>query len=610
MGVTRTWVRRAQSVLPFTLCPKSKPINDSNATHAVAQRLETRLNLQMNARAVIVALAVTSLGVAVAHYAPPLPDSQIAPPSRQFGLPFAGAPGVNTWLLGQLYGNTTGAYRRRNTDYRAGQGIHFGMDFSVPCGTPVRAIGDGVVAEVDGPHGSPPHNLVVNHAGNLSSLYGHLQRRSSLRVGQRVKRGDVIGVSGDSQFTCISAPHLHLEIRDRSHQRFFNPVGYMDADWDSLALVGSFGRGYQRDLANPRRWQTLQDQPQARRGGALLNNFAQPWPPMPDGSSAPRYPSRLSLAPRLEPAASDNGALTRLTANACCAGPTWSADSSRVLFIDKPGSDPAAIYGVSATRLSGARREINAVVALSPSGRIAVLPGAQPRLERLSDGRRVTLPTGAGSIAFSGGDAQVAWVLSGTSARFDTTPTRVYAATLEPNGFRLGAPRLVATLYGGGLSGWLGAREVLVTGKSAPAGRDRALRAINVSTLAARGFGAALNYRGISISPSGRWVAYYIAFDSAARNGMYVLDTQSGSRRKLNWLGSYRWRSDNRLAYIPLQLNGAHRLLEWNAQDGATRTLATLEGKVAGDDWQMAPNGSRIVYRSAADKNLYALELP
>ncbi|GGM06756.1 M23 family metallopeptidase [Deinococcus aerophilus] len=227
-------------------------------------------------------LALTSL--AAAHSAPALPDSAIARPDRQFGLPFAGAPGPDTWLLGQGYGNTTGAYRQRRSTYGNLQGIHAGLDFSAPCGTPVRAIGDGVVAEVDGPHGSPPHNVVIDHAGNLSSLYGHLLRRSELRPGTRVTRGQVIGLSGDSQGTCISAPHLHLELRDRAHQRFFNPLPYIAADWDSLALSGSFSRGYEYDLSAPRRWQTPDAQPEARRGAALLNDFQRPWPPAAGGA--------------------------------------------------------------------------------------------------------------------------------------------------------------------------------------------------------------------------------------------------------------------------------------------------------------------------------------
>ena len=94
--------------------------------------------------------------LAAAHYAPALPLNAIAQPARQFGLPFAGVPGPDSWLLGQGYGNTTGAYRQRRSTYGNLQGIHAGLDFSAPCGTPVRAIGDGVVAEVDGPHGSPP----------------------------------------------------------------------------------------------------------------------------------------------------------------------------------------------------------------------------------------------------------------------------------------------------------------------------------------------------------------------------------------------------------------------------------------------------------------------
>ncbi len=570
----------------------------------------------MNPRALIAVFLVGGLGAAIAHYAPALPDSRIASPSRQFGLPFSGKPSVNTWLLGQLYGNTTGAYRRRGSDYRAGQGIHFGMDFSARCGTPVIAIGAGVVSEVDGPHGSPPHNLVINHAGNLSSLYGHLRVRSTLRVGQRVAKGDVIGVSGDSQFTCISAPHLHLEIRDSSHQRFFNPVGYIAADWDSLALIGGFGRGYQRDLANPRRWQSLGDQPQARRGGSSLNNYAQPWPPAAN-DRALNYPSRVRVAsPAPRAAGSDDlepGVARALTSGACCVAPFWSADSSRVYFIDKPSIDkPSAIYGVSALNPSGSRIEFGNVAGFSPSQRFAVMPGQSTILERLSDGQRVRVPTQGSGIAFSKSESKIAWSVTGQSTRFDTQPTRVYTATLGSGSrLALSAPKLIATLYGGGVSGWLSESELLLTGKSNPSQRDRALRIVDSSTGAGRVVSTSLSQRGVSISPGGRWVAYYVAFDSASRNGTFVLDTKTGVAKRVDWFGSYRWRDANRIAYIPLEAGATqHRVLEWNASTGAKRELAKLGAKVAGDDWQLAPNGSRIAFVGAGNRNLYALELP
>jgi hypothetical protein len=72
---------------------------------------------------------------------------------------------------------------------------------------------------------------------------------------------------------------LHLEIRDLSYTVAYSPVGLIEADWDALALIGSFQRGFERDLNDPRRWQYPDDQPETHFGGALLNNYAQPWPP-------------------------------------------------------------------------------------------------------------------------------------------------------------------------------------------------------------------------------------------------------------------------------------------------------------------------------------------
>lgn len=205
------------------------------------------------------------------------------PDPPPFGLPFAAPPGPDTWLLGQPYGNTVGAYVNRTIFYQAGQGLHFGLDFSAPCGTEVVAIGDGIISEVDSRHGSPPHNLMIDHPNGYSSFYGHLLETPQLTPGQPVKQGQVVALSGDSFGTCHSAPHLHLEIRNNYHNHAYNPVLLIRADWDSLALIGGFNRGFERDLDNPRRWQTIYDQPETLFGGPLLNEFEQPWPPEPGG---------------------------------------------------------------------------------------------------------------------------------------------------------------------------------------------------------------------------------------------------------------------------------------------------------------------------------------
>jgi murein DD-endopeptidase MepM/ murein hydrolase activator NlpD len=199
-----------------------------------------------------------------------------APPFR---LPFAAPPVPDTWLLIQMYGNTTGAYYSRDTMYGAGQGLHFGIDFGAPCGTPIVAIGDGVVEAIDGPYGSAPHNLMIRHANGLASFYGHLLEAPKLKPGQQVKAGEVVAHSGDPYGTCRSAPHLHLEIRDYSLMITYNPVTLIAADWDALLLSGTSGVTFEHNLDAPRQWQRIDDQPDVHFGGAFLNNFARPWPP-------------------------------------------------------------------------------------------------------------------------------------------------------------------------------------------------------------------------------------------------------------------------------------------------------------------------------------------
>jgi hypothetical protein len=121
--------------------------------------------------------------------------------------------------------------------------------------------------------------LTIDHPNGYSSFFGHLLETPNLTPGQPVKQGDVLALSGDSFGTCRSAPHLHLEIRNNLHNKAYNPIPLIQADWDSLALIGSFSRGFERDLTNPRRWQTIDDQPDVIFGGPLLNEYTQPWPP-------------------------------------------------------------------------------------------------------------------------------------------------------------------------------------------------------------------------------------------------------------------------------------------------------------------------------------------
>ena len=211
----------------------------------------------------------------------PLAEAQASsiPDSPVFGLPFAEPPGPNTWYLSQFYGNTQSAYRWRTRYYKAGQGLHFGLDFAAQCGTEVIAIGDGEVLHIDDPRrGSGPHNLIIRHDNGLYSLYGHLLESPRLYVGQHVTQGEAVALSGDPDLTCTSRPHLHLEIRDFSVGEAYNPILLINADWDTLALFGTRS-GFEADLKHPRRWMTPYDQPTVNFWDAMINNYEQPWPP-------------------------------------------------------------------------------------------------------------------------------------------------------------------------------------------------------------------------------------------------------------------------------------------------------------------------------------------
>lgn len=87
--------------------------------------------------------------------------------------------------------------------------FHAGLDFSAPQGTPVYATADGRV-KISGNLGNGFGNhVVINHGYGYETLYGHLVRLKA-RVGQVVKRGEVIGWVGNTGKS--TGPHLHYEV--------------------------------------------------------------------------------------------------------------------------------------------------------------------------------------------------------------------------------------------------------------------------------------------------------------------------------------------------------------------------------------------------------------
>jgi murein DD-endopeptidase MepM/ murein hydrolase activator NlpD len=103
--------------------------------------------------------------------------------------------------------------------------MHWGMDFTAPVGTEVYATGNGKVVEVEVSSWGYGKSIIIDHGYGYRTLYAHL---SSFKVkkGDRVKRGDLIGLVGNTGKS--TGPHLHYEV-ERNGQKV-NPVAYYYSD--------------------------------------------------------------------------------------------------------------------------------------------------------------------------------------------------------------------------------------------------------------------------------------------------------------------------------------------------------------------------------------------
>ncbi|WP_199549748.1 transglycosylase family protein [Streptomyces sp. N35] len=146
--------------------------------------------------------------------AAPQPEAKADAPSQ----PASAGPG---WTLPVDGGTISTAYRQSGA---WAAGYHTGVDFAVPSGTPIVAVGDATVVSAgwDGAYGNA---VVLQMNDGLYTLYAHLSSLS-VSTGQTVDGGQQIGLAGSTGNS--TGPHLHFEARtSNNYDAHVDPIAYL-----------------------------------------------------------------------------------------------------------------------------------------------------------------------------------------------------------------------------------------------------------------------------------------------------------------------------------------------------------------------------------------------
>jgi hypothetical protein len=117
------------------------------------------------------------------------------------------------------YANVTSGFGNRRHPVLGYQKKHQGVDYGAPTGTPVMAVGEGVVSTAGWMNGCGK-TVGVRHTNGLETMYCHLSS-IAVRLGARVTQKQVVGLVGMTGMA--TGPHLHFAVKQAG--AFLNPLG-------------------------------------------------------------------------------------------------------------------------------------------------------------------------------------------------------------------------------------------------------------------------------------------------------------------------------------------------------------------------------------------------
>lgn len=119
------------------------------------------------------------------------------------------------------YSPSTPIYDKTFEDWR----VHNGVDISADVSTPVEAVADGTVFSVTNDV-YLGETVVIDHGNGLQSVYGNLTKNVTVKKGQTVNAGDIIGCIGKTAQGEISlVPHLHFAMTKDG--KYIDPLSFV-----------------------------------------------------------------------------------------------------------------------------------------------------------------------------------------------------------------------------------------------------------------------------------------------------------------------------------------------------------------------------------------------
>lgn len=125
--------------------------------------------------------------------------------------------------LWPVYGRITDRFGYRKDPFTRKRKFHEGLDIGADYGASIKAVADGKIIFAENKAGTG-RTIKISHARGISSIYGHTSK-ILVKVGQTVKKGDIIAKVGNSGRS--TGPHLHLELR--LYGTAVDPMQYLDS---------------------------------------------------------------------------------------------------------------------------------------------------------------------------------------------------------------------------------------------------------------------------------------------------------------------------------------------------------------------------------------------